>query len=51
MHNQPGIVAESAVGFREKTQVPMPEELARTDTQVGIQKNFQFKKILLGSKK
>jgi hypothetical protein len=31
MHNQPGIVAESAVGFREKTQVPVPEELVPPD--------------------
>ena len=36
MDNQPGVVAEGAEGFGEKTQVAVPKKLARANLQIGV---------------
>jgi hypothetical protein len=36
MHDEPGVVAEGAEGFGEKTKVAVPKKLARANLQIGV---------------
>ena len=45
MHDKVGIVAEFTEGFCQKAEVAMPEELVRTNGEVGVEKDFQELKL------
>ena len=41
MDDEKGVMAKVTEGFCQKAEVAMPEELVRTDGEVGVEKDFQ----------
>jgi len=45
MHDKVGFVAEVTKGFCQQAKVTLPEELVRTDGEVGVEEDFQILEI------
>ena len=46
MHDKVAVVAEIPECFCQKAQVAVPEELVRTDGEVGVEEDFQKYSVL-----